>query len=66
MDYIKILDDILENGGKRYDSAAIVNKDGIIEYSKRINNDLDMPYPRHRPRLDSPDRRHPVPHPPGR
>lgn len=42
MDYIKILDDILENGGKRYDSAAIVNKEGIIEYTKRINNDLDM------------------------
>lgn len=42
MDYIKIVDDILENSGKKYDSAAIVNKDGMIEYTKRINNDLDM------------------------
>lgn len=42
MDYIKIVDDILEKSGKKYDSAAIVNKDGVIEYTKRINNDFDM------------------------
>ena len=38
MDYIKIVDDILEKSGKKYDSAAIVNKDGVIEYTKRINH----------------------------
>ena len=42
MDYIKILDDIFEKSGKNYDSAAIVNKDGVIEYTKRINDDFDM------------------------
>lgn len=42
MDYIKIVDDILENSGKKYDSACIVNKEGVIEYTKRINNDFDM------------------------
>lgn len=42
MDYIKILDDIFEKSGKNYDSAAIVNKDGVIEYTNRINDDFDM------------------------
>ena len=42
MDYIKIIDDILENSGKKYDSACIVNRDGLIEYTKRINNNFDM------------------------
>ena len=42
MDYIKIVDEILRTSGKKYDSAAIVNKEGVIEYTKRINNNFDM------------------------
>lgn len=42
MDYIKIINDIIETSGKKYDSLSIINKEGIVEYTKRIKNDLDM------------------------
>ena len=42
MDYIKIINSIIETSGKKYDSLSIINKEGIVEYTKRIKNDLDM------------------------
>lgn len=42
MDYIKIINDIIETSSKKYDSLSIINKEGIVEYTKRIKNDLDM------------------------
>ena len=42
MDYIKIINDIIETSGKKYDSLSIINKEGIVEYTKRIKNDMDM------------------------
>lgn len=42
MDYIKIINSIIETSGKKYDSLSIINKEGIVEYTKRIKNDMDM------------------------
>ena len=36
MDYIKIINSIIETSGKKYDSLSIINKEGIVEYTKRI------------------------------
>ncbi len=41
MNYIKILDDILKESNETYDVLTIINKDGIAEYTKRINNTFE-------------------------
>ncbi len=42
MNYLKILDDILNNSEEVYDSVTLINKDGVIEYTKRNSTLYDM------------------------
>lgn len=42
MNYLEILDDILKNSGEVYDSVTLINKDGVIEYTKRTTTLFDM------------------------